>query len=140
MTVMAGRWCATVPRGFLGEVNLLSGQTVYLKAVVTEPMRYIAVGREQLRRLLFEDGPLSDTLLGAFVARREVLQRRSGVGVEVLGPRDSRPATRRTIDYLRRNRLPLTGAMRLRTVRQASCSRGWPTTNCHWSGCRAGPT
>ena len=28
------------PSGFLGEVNLLSGQTVYLTAVVTEPMRY----------------------------------------------------------------------------------------------------
>src|SRR5213082_700189 len=32
--------------GFLGEINLLSGQTVYLTAVVTQPMRYIAVERE----------------------------------------------------------------------------------------------
>jgi hypothetical protein len=29
--------------GFLGEMNLASGQTVYLTAVVTKPMRYIAV-------------------------------------------------------------------------------------------------
>ena len=34
------------PSGFLGESNLLSGQTVYLTAVVTQPMRYIAVERE----------------------------------------------------------------------------------------------
>ena len=34
--------------GFLGEMNLLSGQTVFLNAVVTERMRYIAVPREQL--------------------------------------------------------------------------------------------
>src|SRR3712207_538111 len=56
--------------GFLGEMNLLSGQTVYLTAVVTQPMRYIAVEREALRALLFEDGALSDLLLGTFVARR----------------------------------------------------------------------
>ena len=29
--------------GFLGELNLLSGQTVFVTAVVTEPLRYIAV-------------------------------------------------------------------------------------------------
>src|SRR6188472_98685 len=39
--------------GFLGEMNLLSGQTVYLTAVVTQPMRYIAVDRDDLRALLF---------------------------------------------------------------------------------------
>src|SRR5213592_360895 len=60
--------------GFLGEMNLLSGQTVFLTAVVTQPMRYIAVDREALRRLLFEDGALSDLLLSTFIARREALQ------------------------------------------------------------------
>src|SRR3954447_1570378 len=32
--------------GFLGEMNLLSGQTVFLTAEVTEPLHYIAVDRE----------------------------------------------------------------------------------------------
>jgi len=45
--------------GFLGEMNLLSGQTVFLTARATKPLRYIAVEREALRPLLFEDGPLS---------------------------------------------------------------------------------
>ena len=36
-------WCGTDASGFLGELNLLSGQTVFLTAVVTKPMRYIAV-------------------------------------------------------------------------------------------------
>jgi hypothetical protein len=75
--------------GFLGEINLLSGQTVFLTAVVTQPMRYIAVDREELRRLMFEDGSLSDLLLSAFVERREMLQRRAGIGFEIVGPRDS---------------------------------------------------
>jgi thioredoxin reductase (NADPH) len=42
--------------GFLGEISLLSGQTAYLSAVVTEPTRYLAIDREQLRPLLSEDG------------------------------------------------------------------------------------
>src|SRR5213076_3597988 len=35
--------------GFLGELNLLSGQTVFLTAVVTKPLRYVAVDRDALR-------------------------------------------------------------------------------------------
>jgi len=91
--------------GFLGEMNLLSGQTVFLTAVATEPMRYIAVDREVLRRLLFEDGSLSDLLLSAFIERRELLQQRQGIGVEILGPRDS-AETRQLLEFARRMRLP----------------------------------
>ena len=93
------------PSGFLGEMNLLSGQTVYLNAVATEPMRYIAVDRERLRPLLFEDGALSDLLLSAFISRREALQKYDGIGLEIVGPRSSE-ATRRIVDYARRSRLP----------------------------------
>ena len=93
--------------GFLGEMNLLSGQTVFLTAVVTESMRYIAVEREELRRLLLEDAPLSDILLSAFVQRRELLQQRQGIGVEIVGSRDSAP-TRRLVDFAKRQRLPFT--------------------------------
>jgi thioredoxin reductase (NADPH) len=91
--------------GFLGEINLLSGQTVFLNAVVTEPMRYIAVEREALRELLFEDGALSDLLLSAFVQRRELLQQRQGIGVEIAGPRGSEE-TRRLLDFARSMKLP----------------------------------
>ena len=93
--------------GFLGEMNLLSGQTVFLTAVVTEPMRYVAVEREELRKLLLEDAPLSDILLPAFVARRELLQQRQGIGVEIVGPRHSE-GTRQLVDFVKRQRLPYT--------------------------------
>jgi thioredoxin reductase (NADPH) len=93
--------------GFLGEMNLISGQTVYLTAVVTEPMRLIAVDRDALRPLLFEDGSLGDVLLSAFMARREALQQRQGVGVEIVGPGSHDP-TRRIVEFARRNRLPFT--------------------------------
>jgi thioredoxin reductase (NADPH) len=93
------------PSGFIGELNLLSGQTVYLSAVATEPLRYIAVDREALRALLIDDAALSDVVLSAFVRRREILQRREGIGLEIIGPQSSE-ATRRTVDWVRRNRLP----------------------------------
>lgn len=93
--------------GFLGELNLLTGQAVFLTAEVTKPMRYIAVEREELRRLLLEDAPLSDILLSTFVQRRELLQQRQGIGVEIIGSRDSE-ATRELVDFAKRQRLPFT--------------------------------
>ena len=93
--------------GFLGELNLLSGQTVYLTAVVTQPLRYIAVDRDALRTLLFEDGLLGDVLLTTFTARREALQRVQGIGPEIIGPHSSE-ATLRMVVFARRNRIPFT--------------------------------
>jgi thioredoxin reductase (NADPH) len=93
------------PGGFLGELNLLTGQTVYVDCVVTQSMRYIAVDRESVRSLLFEDGALADVMLHTFIRRREILQEQEGIGLEVIGPRSS-AQTRRVIDYARRARLP----------------------------------
>src|SRR3954452_24620660 len=107
--------------GFLGEINLLSGQTVYLSAVVTERLRYIAVEREELRDLLFEDGPLSDLLLSTFIARREALQSLAGVGLEIVGPHSS-AATRQLVDFVRRNRLPFVWRDTDRDEEAAACS------------------
>src|SRR5262249_31877489 len=73
----------------------------------TEPVRYIAVEREELRRLLFEDEPLSNLLVSTFIARREVLQRRQGIGLEIVGPRSS-AATTRMVEFARTNNLPFT--------------------------------
>ncbi len=95
------------PSGFLGEMNLLTGQTVFVTAVVTEPARYIEVKREALRPLLFDDGPLSDLLLSTFIARREALQQVEGIGFEVIGPHSS-AATMRIVEFARANRVPFT--------------------------------
>ncbi|HEV7132554.1 MAG TPA: FAD-dependent oxidoreductase [Gaiellaceae bacterium] len=90
---------------FLGELNLLSGQTVFVTAVVTKPLRYVAVDRDALRTLLFDDGPLSDIVLSTFISRREALQRVQGIGIEIVGPRTSE-ATMQMRDFARANRLP----------------------------------
>jgi thioredoxin reductase (NADPH) len=91
--------------GFLGEINLLSGQTVYLTAVVTAPTRYIAVEREQVRELMADDEPLAELIISTFIARREVLQEVDGVGIEILGPWSSAD-TRALVEWVRRARLP----------------------------------
>jgi thioredoxin reductase (NADPH) len=93
------------PSGFVGELNLLTGQTVFLRAVVTEPIRYIAVDRVELRALLFENPDLADLLLPAFISRRELLQAEDGLGIEVFGPRSSE-RTRGIVEWLRSARIP----------------------------------
>jgi thioredoxin reductase (NADPH) len=95
------------PSGFLGELNLLSGQTVFVTAVAITPLRYLAVERDALRSLLYEDGPLSDVVLSAFIARREGLQRVHGLGLEIIGPQSSK-ATMRIVNFARSNRLVFT--------------------------------
>src|SRR5690242_10505812 len=43
---------------FLGELNLLTGQSVFVTAIVTKPLRYVAIERNALRTLLFDDAQL----------------------------------------------------------------------------------
>jgi thioredoxin reductase (NADPH) len=95
------------PRAFLGELNLLTGQTVFVDAVVTRPLQYIAVERDVLRSLLFEDGPFSELVLTTLMERREALQQVDGIGLEIVGPRSSEP-TMRMLDFARSNRIPYT--------------------------------
>src|SRR5256885_421987 len=54
--------------GFLGELNMLSGQTVFVSALVTQPLRYIADDRDEMRSLLYEDGPHGGGVLSAIIA------------------------------------------------------------------------
>ena len=80
---------------------------MFVTAVVMQPLRYVAVERDALRELLFEDGPLSDLLLSTFIARREALQTVQGLGLEIVGPHSSE-ATMQMLDFARSNRLPFT--------------------------------
>jgi thioredoxin reductase (NADPH) len=93
------------PSRFLGELNFLSGQSVFVTAVVEQELRYIAVERDTLRALLFEDSSLSELVLSTFIARREALQTVEGLGVAIVGPRTS-PATRHMLEWARGNKLP----------------------------------
>jgi thioredoxin reductase (NADPH) len=94
------------PGSFLGELNMLTGQAVYLIARVAKAGRVHRIAPASFRRLMAEDPDLSDILLEAFRARREVL-RQSGAsrGLELLGSTmDSASLALRT--YAARRRLP----------------------------------
>jgi thioredoxin reductase (NADPH) len=71
---------------FLGELNLLTGQTVYLTARVSQAGTVSRVPRDSFRRLMAEDPELSDLLLKAFLARREFLRDSPAArSVEIVG-------------------------------------------------------
>jgi thioredoxin reductase (NADPH) len=94
------------PGSFLGELNLLTGQAVYLIARVVEDGRVHRIAPARFRRLMAEDPELSDVLLEAFRARREILtQNGASRGIELVGhAMDSASLALRT--YAARRRLP----------------------------------
>ena len=93
------------PSAFLGELNLLTGQAVFITARAETPVRYIAVDRDEFRELLYEYGPLSELVLNAFVERREALQNQEGIGIQIVGARSS-PETRRLPTFARNLKVP----------------------------------
>jgi thioredoxin reductase (NADPH) len=92
------------PGRFLGELNLLTGEAVYLTARVVEPGAVVQVDRARLRELVAGDPSLGDLILRAYLARRAILIG-LGTGPRLVGSRYS-PDTRRLRVFLARNRIP----------------------------------
>ena len=81
------------PGRFLGELNLLTGQRVYLTARMSQPGRVLAIPPDQFRRLLGEKPDLADIIFRALVARRDFLREGSGAEtMRILGSRFSSEA------------------------------------------------
>ena len=91
-------------RRFLGEMNMLTGQSVYLSAVMRESGEVLAIPPEKLKAIITEEPTLSDIILKAFLARRSVLMR-VGTGLRIVGSRRSKDALRLR-EFAVRNRLP----------------------------------
>jgi thioredoxin reductase (NADPH) len=76
----------TAGRGqFLGEMNLLTGQTRLLSARVAAAGTIHRIDAEAFRLLMARDTEISDLLLRAFLARRLLLADRVGRNLEVIG-------------------------------------------------------
>jgi thioredoxin reductase (NADPH) len=94
------------PGAFLGELNLLTGQAVYLIARVIENGRVHRIPPASFRRLMAEDPELSDILLEAFRARREILTHNGASrGLEIIGSAMD-PVSLALRTYAARRRLP----------------------------------
>src|SRR5215207_2786335 len=87
---------------FVGDLNMLSGQAVYLSAVVRQGGRVLAISSERLREVVTEEPDLSDIILKAFLARR-AWGMRTGLGLRIVGSRHSSDATRLR-EFAARNR------------------------------------
>ncbi|OLE06279.1 MAG: cyclic nucleotide-binding protein [Ktedonobacter sp. 13_1_20CM_4_53_11] len=93
------------PGQFLGELNLLSGQRVYLSARVVKPGEVIVVPRAALHHLIATAPTLGDTILVAFLARRSALLSGASAAIRVVGSRFS-PESLRVREFLARNGIP----------------------------------
>ncbi|GAA4692525.1 FAD-dependent oxidoreductase [Nocardioides conyzicola] len=72
--------------GFLGELNLLTGQAVYLTARVVEAGRIHRIAPDQFRRLMADDPEVSDVLLRTFLWRRDSLRESPAArSIEIIG-------------------------------------------------------
>ena len=89
---------------FPGELNMLTGQAMYLTAVVRQGGEVLEIPREKLKEVVTEEPNLSDVILKAFLARRAYLMR-AGVGLRIIGSRHSADATRLR-EIAARNRVP----------------------------------
>jgi thioredoxin reductase (NADPH) len=70
------------PGGFVGELNLLTGQRRSLSCRVTRPGRVLVIQEDEFRRLMNVRPALAETIFSALVARREIL--RSGEGAQAI--------------------------------------------------------
>ncbi len=88
---------------FLGDLNMLTGQPIYLSAVVRVGGEVLVISRERLKEVVTEEPNLSDIILKAFLARR-AWGMRTGLGLRIIGSRHSVDATRLR-EFAARNRL-----------------------------------
>ncbi len=78
------------PGRFLGELNMLTGQSAYLSAQVSMAGTALHISRPDFRRFMSEDPELSDVILRSFIARRQILQTGEAArSIEIIGGRNS---------------------------------------------------
>jgi thioredoxin reductase (NADPH) len=95
-----------LPGRFLGELNMLTGQRLYLTARVSQRGRVLAIPADEFRRLMSSKPDLADLIFSAFVARREILRAGEGAGaLRIIGSRYSREAMALRA-FATRSRLP----------------------------------
>ncbi|MFF2127371.1 FAD-dependent oxidoreductase [Streptomyces olivochromogenes] len=77
------------PGEFIGELSILTGQFVYLPARAATDGRIYRIPPDRFRLLMETETALSDLLLTAFRARREILMESASHTIEVVGSASS---------------------------------------------------
>ena len=99
------------PREFTGDVSLLTDRPATTSGYARGETRAYRVDQGELRRAIQEIPDLSDKLLEAFQARRNMLEHSGFVGVRLLG-RLGDPAVTEIREFFDKNKVPHTGVDR----------------------------
>ena len=91
------------PRDFIAELDLLTGQRVYVTFVVTRAGSIVRVPRPAVKTIIEADSALGELLVQTLFRRREALLL-MGSGMQLIGSRYS-PDTQRLREFAARNRL-----------------------------------
>jgi thioredoxin reductase (NADPH) len=96
------------PGQFTGEVSHLTGAPAVVSAIARGPCEVVEISGDALRRILNQCPDLSDVILQAFIARRQLLRQSPDfTGLRVIGSRYSAD-TFRVRDFLAKNRVLFT--------------------------------
>jgi thioredoxin reductase (NADPH) len=96
-----------LPGAFTGDVDLLSGKPVVVRAFARGVTRVLELPAPRLRELVQTDAELSEIFLRAFIMRRAILVRQGGQNVIVIGSRHC-AHTLGLREFLNRNSVPYT--------------------------------
>lgn len=93
------------PRGFTGDIDLLSSKAAVVAAIAAEETTALEVDPIALKKLVVSDSEISDVLLAAFLARRRMLLARQHGEITLVGSRYS-PQLYALREFLERNSRP----------------------------------
>ena len=95
----------TGPGQFVGELTLLTGQTPFATCVVREPGEVLLVPAEVVQRVVATMPMISDILVTAFAARRQLLLQIAGASLTLIGNASSSDVLHYE-EFVHRNRIP----------------------------------
>ena len=95
------------PGQFSGDIDLLTGRPVIVKAVARGATRVLRVPNSHLRTLLNRVPSLGEKLIAALTRRRELLSQMGTLGLRVVGPGHCRD-TNTVREFLYKNFVPFT--------------------------------
>ncbi len=93
------------PRGFTGDIDLLSSKAAVVAGIATADTTALEVDPVALKKLVVADSEISDVLLAAFLARRRMLLARQHGEITLVGSRYS-PRLYALREFLERNSRP----------------------------------
>jgi len=94
------------PGQFTGDVDVLSGRAILVTGRVAEDGHVLQLSTEELRRAVDELPELGETIIKAFLMRRNLLLGSGFEGVKIIGSRFS-PASHRLREFASRNAIPI---------------------------------